>query len=148
MKKLLLALLLSFFSLGAVAQITATDPCFSTAPKSSVAINITTATTTQLVAISGTTRIYACDFALTISQVVTTPNTLKFVYGTGSNCGTGTTVLTGLFGDGGVTAAPPLVVASSTIGSVFSTPAGQALCVTTAIGGSASFQGVLTYVQQ
>lgn len=125
------------------------DPCIaSSVAKLSAIINITTATTTQLVALSGTTVVYVCDFTLTISQVVTTPNTLKFVRGTGASCGTGTTDLTGLFGDGGVTAAPPLFIASSSTGTTFKTTAGNALCATTAIGATGSFQGVITYVQQ
>lgn len=125
------------------------DPCFNAAAaKSSAIIAVTTATTTQLVALSGTTAIYVCSYSLTISQVVTTPNTIKFVYGTGASCGTGTTNLTGILGDGGVTAASPLAVVSGPGNNIFKTPAGQALCVTTTIGGSASFQGVVTYVQQ
>lgn len=133
-----------------VGQLASTvlDPCQSAGvTKSSVAINISTATTTQLVAISGTTAIYVCNFSLTISQVITTANTLLFEYGTGSTCGTGTTVLTGLFGAGGVSAAAPIVVTG--FGStLFKAPAGNALCALTAIGATGSFQGVLTYVQQ
>lgn len=148
MKKILLALALSFYALGAAAQITAIDPCFSAAPKSSAAIAITTAATTQLVALSGTATIYVCDFSITISQVVTTANTLKFVTGTGASCGTGTADLTGAYGSGGVTAAPPLFVTSASTGTTFRTPAGNALCVTTTIGATAFFTGVVTYIQQ
>jgi hypothetical protein len=126
-----------------------TDPCQSSAvAKTSVIVNLAAAATTELVAISGTTVIYVCDFTISISQVVTTANTLKFVTGTGSACATGQTNLTGLFGAGGVTAGIPIVVFANSPGTVFKTPAGQALCVTTAIGGSAQFQGVVTYVQQ
>lgn len=125
------------------------DPCLSNKiAKTSAIINITTAATTQLVALSGITIIYVCDFSLTISQVVTTANTLKFVYGTGASCGTGTTDLTGAFGAGGVTAAAPIVVTSSSTATTFKTPAGNALCATTAIGATAFFSGVVTYVQQ
>jgi hypothetical protein len=128
---------------------TAADPCQNPAvAKSSAVINVTSATTTQLVPLSGATVIYACEFGITISQVITTPNTLKFVYGTGASCGTGTTNLTGLFGDGGVTAAAPIFVTSGAAGTSFKTAAGNALCVTTAIGGSGSFQGWVTFVQQ
>lgn len=125
------------------------DPCLSSeVAKSSAIINITTATTTQLVALSGTTIVYVCDFSFTVSQVVTTANTLKFVYGTGASCGTGTTDLTGTFGAGGVTAAAPIVVSATSVGTVFKNIAGNALCATTTIGASAFFTGVLTYVQQ
>lgn len=125
------------------------DPCQNTnAVKSSVAINITTAATTQLVALSAGLQIYVCEFNLSISQVVTTPNTLKFVNGTGASCGTGQATLSGLYGDGGVTAAQPIVVTSGGGPTVFTVPSGNALCATTAIGATASFQGILTYVQQ
>lgn len=124
------------------------DPCQTfNATKQSTIINITAATTTQLVALSGTTSIYVCGFTITVSQVAVTPNTIKFVYGTGASCGTGTTNLTGLFGDGGITATLPLVITGFG-SSIIIAPSGQALCATTAIGGSASFQGVLTYIQQ
>lgn len=126
-----------------------TDPCQSSAvAKSSVAVNLSAAATTELIAISGSTVIYICDFAFSISQVVTTANTLKFVTGTGAACATGQTNLTGLFGAGGVTAGIPIVISANSPGTVFRTPAGQALCATTAIGASGSFQGVVTYVQQ
>jgi hypothetical protein len=124
------------------------DPCQTpNATKQSVAINISTAVTTQLVALSGTTSIYVCGFSLTISQVITTANTIQFEYGTGALCATGTTVLTGLFGAGGVTAGAPLVISASGA-NLFTAPAGNALCAVTVIGATGSFQGVLTYIQQ
>jgi hypothetical protein len=127
----------------------ATDPCASSAvAKSSVAINISTAATTSLVAINGTTVIYVCAFTMTISQVVTTANTIQFVTGTGATCGTGTVAQTGAFGTGGVTAAPPITVATGTGHTLFKSLAGDRLCATTTIGGSGAFVGVLTYVQQ
>jgi hypothetical protein len=59
----------------------ATDPCASSAvAKSSVVLNISSATTTSLVAINGTTVIYVCAFTMTISQVVTTANTIQICY--------------------------------------------------------------------
>lgn len=123
------------------------DPC-SYATKSSVAINITSATTTQLVAISGSTSIYVCHFSFTASQVITTANTLQFEYGTSTTC-VGANKLTGLYGAGGVTAGDPIVVsAGNGNGTLFTAPASNGLCALTAIGASASFQGVLTYVQQ
>lgn len=125
------------------------DPCLSSEiPKLSVVINISTATTTQLVALSGSTIVYVCSVNLTISQVVTTANILTFVYGTGSSCATGQVALTGGFGTGGVTAAPPLVLTmGASGGTIFKNIAGNALCATTTIGGSGAFTGVLTYVQ-
>ncbi len=129
------------------AQALGVDPCSGT--KSSVAITITSATTTSLVAVSTGKAVYVCGWSFTISQVITTPNTLKFEYGTSTNC-TGTHALTGLLGDGGVTAAPPILINSNGDGghSVIAAPANNGICAVTAIGASGSFQGVLTYVQQ
>lgn len=125
------------------------DPCMSSdVAKVSAIINISTAATTSLVSPSASTVVYVCAFTMTISQVVTTANTIKFVRGTGATCGTGTADLTGAFGAGGVTAAPPLTVATGTGHTLFKTAAADGLCATTTIGGSASFVGVLTYVQQ
>lgn len=128
---------------------TAADPCLNpNLAKSSAVINISTATTTALVAPSGVLTVYVCSYSMTISQVVTTANTLKFVRGTGATCGTGTADLTGAFGTGGVTAAAPIVVTSGTGGTQFKGNANDGVCATTTIGASAAFTGVLTYVQQ
>lgn len=126
-----------------------TDPCQSSAvAKSRAAISVTTATTTALVAPSASTTVYVCGFTISISQVVTTANTIKFVRGTGGACVTGPTDLTGAFGTGGVTAAAPIVVSSGTGGTQFATNAADGLCVTTTIGASAAFMGYVTFVQQ
>jgi hypothetical protein len=108
--------------------------------KSSTPINVTSATTTQLVALSGTTKIYVCGFQASMGG--TTP-ALTIEYGTGASCGTGTTALTGAMAP---TAGSMLSVDPG--GAIVTTPAGQALCVLTAGTGSPSFQGVLTYIQQ
>lgn len=128
---------------------TLTDPCQNPSlAKSSVAINIASATTTQLVAPSGTTGVYVCGFSFTISQVVTTANTLQFTTGSGATCGTNTVTKSGTYGAGGVTAAAPIVVASPAVfGTVFSAAPSSGVCAVTAIGASGSFQGMLTFVQ-
>lgn len=140
----ILFLMALLFSAPALAD----DPCANPANTRQVAsISISTATTTELVALSGTKTIYVCGFSLTISQVVTTANTLRFQYGTGSTCGTGTTNITGLLGGGGITAGLPIVLITANSNTLFSTAAGNALCALTAIGATASFQGFVTYVQ-
>lgn len=116
-----------------------TDPCQNTqVMKSSVVINVSSATTTQLVALSGSTVVYACGFSVVATG--TTP-TVQFEYGTGASCGTGTTTLTGAYAP---TAGSPLSYSNG--GTIFKTPAGNALCVVT--GGTPNAQGVLTFVQQ
>lgn len=47
-------------------------------------LNMTTATTTEIVALSGSTRIYVCSFSIMTSAATN----VKFVDGTGSNCAT------------------------------------------------------------
>lgn len=110
------------------------DPCNNpSVPKLSVPLNITTATTTQLVALTASKSIYVCDAAATVGG----STTAQLSYGTGAACGTGTTVLTGV-----MTGLAPLGYG----GTIASIPAGNALClVSTGTGG---IQGILTYVQQ
>lgn len=122
------------------------DPCQSSSiAKQSAVINITSATTTSLVAISGTTSIYVCGFAVSFGSTVS-PDTIQFEYGTGATCGTGTTVLTGALNTSG------LLTGSITYGgagqTIFKTPAGQRLCAVSTVGTGPSIQGVLTFVQQ
>jgi hypothetical protein len=112
-----------------------------------VPISITTAATTSLVAVSGTTVVYICSLSLTISQVVTTANTFVLEYGTGASC-TSPTALTGTYGAGGVTAAAPIYVWAGYGGTLAKSAAAAGVCALTTIGASGSFQGVLTYVQQ
>lgn len=145
MKRFVLAVLLTLWGACALAADFCALPQYD---KSSVVVNISTAATTQLVALSTGKAVYVCSVALSISQVVTTANTIKFVGGTGASCGTGTTDLTGAFGAGGVTAGTPIVVNVGAGHTMFTAPMSNALCATTTIGGSASFVGVVTYVQR
>jgi len=115
------------------------DPCQSPgATKSSAIVAITTATTTQLVALSGTKSVYVCGFNATVAAA----QTLTFEYGTGSSCGTGTTALTGAFAPATGT---PLNIGGGEATAI-TAPSGNALCVVSTTTGST--QGVLTYVQQ
>jgi len=116
------------------------DPCENpNVLKSSSLVNISTATTTQLVALSGTTRVYACGFSATVSG---TSPTLLFLYGTGAACATGPVNLSGTFA---ITTGT--LVSLGYGGMLFASAAGNALCLTTG-GTTPSVQGVLTYVQQ
>jgi hypothetical protein len=124
------------------------DPCQSPGVvKQSVPIAISTATTTQLVALNTNQAIYVCGVSMTIAPSATTADTATLEYGTGANCGTGTTVLTGAFGAGDLTtAAPPLFLSFADPGTTVKTPFGQALCLLSA-GTTVNIQGVLTFVQ-
>jgi hypothetical protein len=119
-----------------------TDPCGSWGiVKQSVPINVSAAATAQLVAISGSTKVFVCGFSFTMVGAV---QSIQFEYGTGTTCGTGTNVLTGAFADG--TVSDIVVTYGGGEMTIFGTPAGQALCVLSTT--TASVQGVLTYVQQ
>lgn len=143
-KKLIVGLLLSTFCTIAFSQATVTNPCAINVPRSSVKVAMSTATTTEMVPLVANQIVYICEFSLTISQVVTTANTIKFVYGTGSACGTGTTDLSGAYGTGGITAGIPITVS----GGGFKAPSSNAVCLTTTIGGSGFFHGIISYIQQ
>lgn len=103
----------------------------------SVPINVATATTTQLVALSGTTVIYVTSFDVVSAGT----GNITFVYGTGAACGTGTVSMTGPYN----LAAQGHVMKGSGLGPVLIVPAGNALCVTT----SAAIQmsGSVSYTQ-
>ncbi len=93
----------------------------------------------QLIALSGTTKIYLCS--VTITAVSGTTPTFSLRYGTGTACATGPVAMIGPF-------------ATATIGQVFAfvspaavTPAGQELCY---LGtGTLPIQNYnITYIQQ
>jgi hypothetical protein len=106
----------------------------STIPVASVPIAVSTAGTVQLVAAVLAKAIYVTDW----DAVAGGTGTFQLEYGTGTNCSTGTTALTGAypaaaqFGRAGV-------------GHLF-IPAGNALCIVTT--GAAASQGFVAYVQQ
>ena len=126
-----------------------TDPCQSSGvAKSSAAINISSATTTQLVAPSGTTSVYVCGATFTIAPSATSADSISFITGTGGTCGGSTVTKTGTFGAGDLTTAAPVVAVSfSDPGTSFSGAAGSGLCAVSA-GTTVNIQGFVTYVQQ
>lgn len=130
-----------------VLSVQTNDPC-TYAAKSSVPINIVSATTTSLVALSGTTAIYVCGFSVTLQEIVASADTILFESGTGAACVTTQAALTGVYGSGGITAGVPTVISyGSGISTIFKTPASGVLCAVTA-GTTVNAQGVLTFVQQ
>jgi hypothetical protein len=124
------------------------DPCMNAAVlKSSVPINITTAATTSLVAVSGTKAVYVCGLSISIAPSATTADTALIEYGTGAAC-TGAVALTGTFGNGDLTtAAPPLYVTLADPGTSMTAPSANGICLLSA-GTTVNIQGVLQYVQQ
>ncbi len=130
-----------------VLSVQANDPC-TYAAKSSAAIAVATATTTSLVAVSGSTAVYVCGYSMTIAPSATAADTALLEYGTGASC-TGTHALTGTYGNGDLTSAAPVVHINFGNGgyTVATAPASNGVCIVTA-GTAVSVQGILTYVQQ
>lgn len=103
----------------------------------SVAINISTGTTTTLVALSAGKKIYVTSFDVIAGGT----GNITFVYGTGASCGTGTTSLTGAYN----LTAQTGIAKGNGLGPVLVIPASNALCaITTA---SVQMSGGLSYTQ-
>lgn len=124
---------------GSVAVTMAgSNPCQSpTATLAAVAGATSGTAAVQLVALSGTTKIYICT--VNITGISGTTPTFSLKYGTGSACATG-----------GVTILGPWTTAANTVYSFnqpFVTPAGQALCYIDT--GTTPIQNyAISYVQQ
>jgi len=87
------------------------------------ALNMTTATTTQIVAASGSLQPYICSYAIHVGGA----SNVKVVRGTGSNCGTGTTDVSTTYKFGNADAG---INRSLPGGSYMPTAASAALCIT------------------
>lgn len=107
-----------------------------TCPNSAV-INVTAAATTELVALTASQVIRVCSFVLTESLA----GTAKFVYGTGANCGTGTTDLTGAM----ALATNASLAISAANGSLLRTASANALCLTAVTGNITGFVSYAKY---
>lgn len=107
-----------------------------TACSSSAVVTVSAAATTELVALTASQSIRVCSFALSISLT----GSAQFVYGTGTNCGSGTTNLTGAFSIlTGVTSSQ-----GAGFGELFKTAASNALCLTATVG---NVTGVISYAK-
>lgn len=104
---------------------------------SSAAINVSTATTTQIVALASSQKIYVTSFDVIAGGT----GNITFVYGTGSNCGTGTTSLTGAY----PLTAQAGIAKGNGLGPVLVVPASNALCVTTSA--AVQMSGSVSYAQ-
>lgn len=103
----------------------------------SAAISGASAATVQLVALSGSLKIYVTSFDVISAGA----GNFTLVYGTGTNCGTGTTPLTGAY---------PLVAQAgiakgSGAGPILVVPAGNALCWTNSA--AVQMSGSVSYAQ-
>lgn len=103
----------------------------------SIKVDVSTGTTTELVALATGKKIYVTSFNLYAGGT----GTAKFVYGTGSACGTGTVDLTGAY---------PMkdqgnISVGSGLGTSLFVPVSNALCITTSA--SVQISGSIGYVQ-
>lgn len=110
----------------------------------SVAVSISSATTTRVVLNTDTEKAtYICGINVTMVGAATA-QTVLVQYGTGATCGTGTTNLTGAF-------TASTVVGSSTVistppGSFKATPVANSTCLATTTGDAV--RGVISFVVQ
>lgn len=144
MKKLFLILWVLLLPTIALAQ--SSPICYTTngvncvagiASYSSVKIDNATAVTVELVALDAAKTIFVTSF----NVVSAGTGTIKFVYGTGTACGTGTTDLTGAYN----LTANGYVSVGSGLGAVLAVPKGNALCITTT--GAVQRSGSVSYSQ-
>lgn len=96
---------------------------------------------TQIIAASGTKAIYVTQWDVVLSGA----GTFALVTGTGANCGTGTTYLTGSAGHPLSFGANGGISAGSGLGPVLVTAAGGALCAITT--GAVDSSGSIAYAQ-
>lgn len=105
-------------------------------PHSSIPLTFSAATAlTQQIALASGKAIYVCGIAF----VTPATSTLQLEYGTGTNCGTGTTALSGVY-----QASSTVITGASN--TLMVTPVGQALCAVTT-GATGQANGWLSYVQ-
>jgi hypothetical protein len=137
---------------GALSSTTFPDPCASPTLKKSVAINITTATTTTLVPLVSGQTIYPCTIVVDLGLNSSAVMSIQFEYGTGASCGTGTTALSGPMVAGASTGTGPVFFAAAGGITQFQIPVSNGFCVLSTLTGTptAPFgaQGWATYVQQ
>jgi len=108
----------------------------------SKAVNISTATTTSIIAVSGSTTPYICGFSIYV--VSGTLPSFQFEYGTGASC-TSPTVLTGTYG-GIAGAIGEHIVAGGAFGYIFKGAASSGICILSG-GTTPNLQGFVSYTQ-
>lgn len=109
-----------------------------------VVINQTSATTTQLVALSGTTRIRICAYEIAAIGAAGPP-TWKFIDGTGAACVTAPSDITGVMSSTTTTTEISHFGQGNGLGEILRTRAGNALCITTTT--TSPQRGWISYAQ-
>lgn len=143
MKRIILLLVFLLSSVSAVSA-QSSNPCTNADNIQSVAVSITSGTTTRIINSTDTEKkTVLCGVTLTLVGAATA-NTVVIEYGTGATCGTGTAALSGAF-------TASVVVGSSTVlivppFSIKSIPAGNSTCLVTTTGDAV--KGVVSFILQ
>lgn len=146
MKRLLLVLVTLLMSVAFSYAQSTQQLCFTTngnncvpgiQASASVPINVSSATTTELVALSTGKRVYITSWDGIANGTVN----VTLVYGTGTACATGQVALTGTYRF----IAQAGIAKGNGTGIVLSVPVSQAVCIITSA--SPNFSGSLSYVQ-
>jgi len=133
---------------GLVVAAQSTDPCASSAiAKSHAFATITSATTTALVAVSGSTVVYVCEIDFEISGT-TTGGTALFEQGTGAACAAAVVSKTATYTDAAGTVTDLFFKLGSGNSTFFLTTAANGVCAVTTVGSTPSIPVDITYVQQ
>ena len=128
------------FAPPGLASFSAWDPCQSGQfLKITLAVSAAAAGTTRIVTALTGTQTYVCGYQ--ISQAATA-GTVRFVYGTGANCGTGTTNISGAMS---MTAGQAITYGNGGA-VVFAPPQDQDLCIT-ATGAGGTVDGLITVIR-
>ena len=121
------------------------DPCeTSSTAKLTVFANITTATTTALVAPSGSTRVFVCEALAQLNS--TTASTILLEQGTGVACAGGPAPLTATYTNS--TIVSEVLPLGAGNGTFLTTGAGNGVCAVTTVGTSPTIPVTITFVQQ
>ncbi len=142
----ILSLLFLLFSVSIVNAQSSQQLCYTSngsnciqavASYKNIKIAVSSATTAEIIAAVSGKIIYISNWNVISSAA----GTLKFVYGTGTNCATDPTDLTGAYTFGTST----VISVGNGIGSIITVPPGKALCITSA--STINAQGSLSYSQ-
>jgi hypothetical protein len=126
------------FAVPGLSNHASADPCQSgSAIKTATAVTAGAAASTQILPANSSLGYYVCGYQ--ISQAVLA-GTVQWEYGSGTNCGTGTVVLTGAMQ---TIVGQPFTYSGP--GSVMKVPFSNALCVVTT-GAGATVAGIVTSV--
>lgn len=110
-------------------------PSIQTSASKSIAIS--SATTTQIIPLVVGQTIYVTSW----DAISSAAGTLQWEYGTGTNCATGTTILTGTYAFGAST----VITKGNGLGYIWAIPQGNALCLVSA--STINAQGSISYSQ-